>query len=77
MSSAWLLQSLPHVKRTAQIELIGLVFIEFPLYILVFIIQWPKSQTAVRGRIMEECDLPPSALSWHVLGEVDEADRAT
>lgn len=77
MSSTQLLQSLPHVKRVAQIELIALVFIELPHYKLLFIIQWPESQTEARGRILEECDLPPSALSWHVLEEEDKGDRAT
>lgn len=52
MSGAQLPQSLPHVKRVAQIELIALGFIELPHYKLLFVIQWPRSQAEVRGRIL-------------------------
>lgn len=76
MSGTQLLQSLPHVKCVPQIELIALGFIELPHCKLLFIIQWPESHTEVRGRTLEECNFPLSALSCHVFRE-DEGDRAT
>lgn len=64
MSGAQLLQSLPHVKRVAQIELIALgFFIELPHYKLLFVIHWPRSQAEVRGRILGKCNLSLSGLS--------------
>lgn len=50
MSAAQLLQSLPHVKAAAHIELITLGFTELLRYKLLFIIQWPGSKAEVRQR---------------------------
>lgn len=77
MSGAQLPQSLPHVKRVAQIELIALGFIELPHYKFLFVIQWPRSQAEVRGRILGECNLSLSGLSWHIFVQEDEGDGAT
>lgn len=70
MAGTQLLQSLPHVKLVAQIELIALGFIELPHYKLLFIIQWPGSQAEVRGRILEECNLT------HVFAEDEGHSKA-